>query len=98
MKAKASAAKKAKPKTNPTSLFSIEKDVPLPKTRSRSEINYPFDELKTGNSFFVPNTVRVFGVVKRACIKWNQTHKNAHLVYREIKDNPRGTRIWKKAV
>jgi hypothetical protein len=78
-------------------MFDIEKDVPMPGTRSTSTIEYPFDKLEVGNSFFVPADKRVFGVVKRACIKWNQENKDSgqHLVYREIQD-PKGTRVWKK--
>lgn len=84
-------------KIKPAPQFPIEADVPMPKVRSLCEVSYPFDELKPGGSFFVPHTVRVFGVVKRACIKWNQSHKNAHLVYRDDIKN-KGTRIWKKTV
>ena len=37
-----------------TTQFKIESGVPLPKRGRTSDVQYPFEELEAGQSFFVP--------------------------------------------
>lgn len=74
--------------------YKIEKNI-VPKTRYKGE--YPFDDLKIGDSFWVSN--KEYKKLSNAANKHKMKDKTFNYkIRREDKDNIIGRRIWRVAV
>lgn len=80
---------------NTTPQFKIDSNLPIPTRCGRGRrLLYPFDQLKNGQSFFVPNAKRSMA----ACAYlYGKRHKRTFVTSRVTEDGVQGLRIWRKA-
>ena len=68
--------------------YKIETGVPLPRLKNTRK--YPFDKMKVGDSFFVPNGK--IGTIGNAVFMWNREHRDSQFISRSVEG---GVRVWR---
>lgn len=77
-------------------MFKVEKKVPVPKSLEYSERNtYPFEDMKVGDSFFVPEEDITPSKVRAAV--WNYARNNGvrFRTHQLSKKGVKGIRVWR---
>jgi len=74
-------------------MIKIDSNIPLPdmSAAGRPRI-YPFEDMKVGDSFFIPKADRKTALVRSASSRWTATHPGWKLLVRQEEG---GCRCWR---
>ena len=75
-------------------MIKIDKEIPMPESRSTGTSIYPFEDLEIGDSFFVPGKSRA--QMDNACGHWRKKKGWKFTVERRTENDVIGARVWRK--
>ena len=75
-------------------MIKIDKEIPMPESRSTGTSIYPFEDLEVGDSFFAPGKSRA--QMDNACGHWRKKKGWKFTIEGRTENDVIGARVWRK--